>query len=88
MVSLLGIGTAFLDKGDEKSFVAENCAMVPVEWVARRLATGSYLKRHPGVAEGTRFYPPKVETFFKVSRSIPNYTRKFQLICTEVTYRE
>jgi len=69
LLNQAGVRTAFVklvsDKPDEKAFIARKCEMVPIEWVTRRLATGSYLKRNPGIAEGFRFAPPKQETFFK-----------------------
>ena len=59
------IATHFVDQINDTSLLIRRCAMLPVEQVMRRIATGSYLKRHPEVSEGTRFAPPLVETFLK-----------------------
>jgi len=65
LLNRAGVKTAFVKLVSDKAFLARKCEMVPIEWVTRRLATGSYLKRNPGVNEGFRFTPPKQETFFK-----------------------
>jgi phosphoribosylaminoimidazole-succinocarboxamide synthase len=59
------VTTHFVAAPAPDTMIARRCAMIPLEVVTRRLATGSYLRRHPAVAEGTRFEPPLVEFFLK-----------------------
>lgn len=60
-----GIETHYVGMvGDDVNIVAK-CTMIPLEVVMRRIATGSYLKRNPGMVEGTRFDPTVVEFFYK-----------------------
>lgn len=59
------IATHFVEQINDTTLLVRRCRMLPVEQVMRRIATGSYLKRHPEVSEGTRFDPLLVETFLK-----------------------
>jgi phosphoribosylaminoimidazole carboxylase/phosphoribosylaminoimidazole-succinocarboxamide synthase len=65
ILNAVGVKTSFVKSATDVAFVSKRCEMIPIEWVTRRLATGSFVRRHPGVPEGYRFYPPKHETFFK-----------------------
>ena len=60
-----GIATHFVEQVNDTTLLVRRCTMLPVEQVQRRIATGSYLKRHPETSEGTRFDPVLVETFLK-----------------------
>jgi len=60
-----GVPTHYIGMiGDRINLVAP-CKMIPLEVVMRRIAFGSYLRRHPEVAEGARFEPTVVEFFYK-----------------------
>ncbi|XP_014204467.1 multifunctional protein ADE2 isoform X2 [Copidosoma floridanum] len=65
LLNKVGLKTAFVKVAGDRAFISKRCEMVPIEWVTRRLATGSFLKRNPGIEEGYRFAPVKQETFFK-----------------------
>ncbi|GAH60516.1 unnamed protein product, partial [marine sediment metagenome] len=57
LLNAKGIPTHFIERESERRFLALRAKMIPVELVARRIATGSYLKRHPETIEGTVFDP-------------------------------
>nr|BAE93515.1 hypothetical protein similar to phosphoribosylaminoimidazole carboxylase [Enchytraeus japonensis] len=60
-----GIKSHFIGQHSATDFIARHCHMIPIEFVTRRVATGSFLKRNAGVKEGFRFNPPKLEYFYK-----------------------
>lgn len=59
------IATHFVQLINETTLLVKRCTMLPIEHVQRRIATGSYLKRHPEINEGTHFEPVLIETFLK-----------------------
>src|SRR3954453_8650017 len=65
LLNRAGIVTHFVAAPEPTVMLVRRCRMIPIEVVMRRIATGSYLKRHPAIAEGTRFDPPLVEFFLK-----------------------
>jgi phosphoribosylaminoimidazole-succinocarboxamide synthase len=60
-----GVATHYVGMVGENVNIMTRCSMIPLEVVMRRIATGSYLRRHPEVSEGTRFEPVLVEFFLK-----------------------
>ncbi|HMO58863.1 MAG TPA: phosphoribosylaminoimidazolesuccinocarboxamide synthase [Roseiflexaceae bacterium] len=60
-----GIATHYVAAETAERMVVQRCHMIPLEVVTRRIATGSYLRRFPATAEGTRFEPPIIEFFLK-----------------------
>lgn len=58
---------AYIGRDGPTTFLTRICNMIPVEVVVRRIATGSYIKRHPDIADGTVFERPEVEFFYKTT---------------------
>jgi len=65
LLNVVGIPTHFIGRINAYTFCASYADMIPVELVARRIATGSYLKRNPRIQEGDIFSEPVVEFFLK-----------------------
>ncbi len=59
------VPTHFVEQLDPVTFRARNVEMIPLELVARRIATGSYLDRNADVADGTVFADLVFEVFEK-----------------------
>lgn len=59
------VPTHFIERLDAVTFRARNVEMIPLELVARRIATGSFLDRNADIADGTVFDDPVFEVFEK-----------------------
>lgn len=58
---------AYIGRDSPTTFITRICKMIPVEVVVRRIAFGSYCKRHPEIVAGTVFEDPVVEFFYKTT---------------------
>jgi phosphoribosylaminoimidazole carboxylase/phosphoribosylaminoimidazole-succinocarboxamide synthase len=69
LLKAAGLPVAYEEQISDTEFVASLCKMIPLECVIRRLAVGSYLKRHPEYDRGGerphRFHRLVFELFLK-----------------------
>jgi phosphoribosylaminoimidazole-succinocarboxamide synthase len=68
-----GTPVAYVGRDGPTTFLTKICKMISVEVVVRRIAFGSYCKRHPDIVAGTVFEDPVIEFFYKTTgRQIGN----------------
>ncbi len=72
ILNAAGIPTSFIKQVSPTEFMAKKCEMIPLEVIARRLAVGSFLKRHPELAKPKgerphRFHRLVTEFFLKTT---------------------
>lgn len=60
-----GVNTHYVARSDKVTFRARRVLMLPVEFIVRRIATGSFLKRNPEIQDGTIFEDLVFEIFEK-----------------------
>ena len=70
LLSMAGIPGAYMSQRSPTEFEAYRCEMFPYEVVVRRVAAGSYCKRHPDVIPGTVFGTLVVEFYLKTTRRV------------------
>jgi len=65
LLNIVGIPNHYRGQTAPKIFLARKVKMIPLELIIRRIATGSYLKRNPEIAEGMVFDSLVFEVFLK-----------------------
>ncbi|MEM7047566.1 MAG: phosphoribosylaminoimidazolesuccinocarboxamide synthase [Pseudomonadota bacterium] len=73
LLARCGIPTAFIEQQGDIALLCDQCEMLPLEFVVRRYAWGSFLKRRPDFSQTQpyRFDQPLWEIFHKDSVVIP-----------------
>ncbi len=71
-----GIPTAFVDQAGPIQLRCHAVEMLPLEFVLRRIAHGSFLKRNPELSSGHRFEKPITEIFHKACFLTPPLVEK------------
>lgn len=77
ILNAAGLRTAYVAEAAPNAFVSRKCEMIPIEWVTRRLATGSYCRRYPSIKEGYRSVLKNVCFFYYFIM----FTRPLATIC-------